>query len=467
MAPSFFRVTAGAALAALLAANCAVKQPPLPAETLAGVLPATTAVPLAWRATTGGAGVVMTDWVGSFGDAQLQALVQEALENSLDLKAAAERLDVAAALVTQARSLLFPQLVVSAGAGLVGRDWTKDRSGIVGDISWELDLWGRVRAQGAAADASRQATEADLLFARQSLAATVATLWYETVATERLRQTAADAATLYAELLRLVRTRQTVGNAGQQEVALALADLDRARQRERAFATSEQHIVRGLEVLVGRYPAGELALAPDLPPLPPPIPEGLPSELLERRPDLVAAERRVAAAFHAIQVAQAARLPRIALTAGGGRSTSELLRLAGVGAGFWRAGFDLLAPIFSGGALAAQVELATAEQKAAVALYGQAALRAFSEVESSLASEQLLREQQEYLEAVLTQDSEALRLGRMRFTAGAIDLLQVLQLQARQLATRFDLIGIRNDRLTNRVALHLALGGGFTPNPAP
>jgi outer membrane protein TolC len=201
--------------------------------------------------------------------------------------------------------------------------------------------------------------------------------------------------------------------------------------------------------------------------VPAPIPEGLPAELLARRPDLVAAERRVAAAFHQIQVAEAARLPRIALTGGGGHSTSELLRLAGVGAGFWTVGLEMLAPIFTGGALQAQVRVATAEQQTALVLYGQAALRAFSEVESSLASEQLLADQQQYLEAVLTQDVEAMRLGRLRYTAGATDLLHVLQLQTRQLHTRFELIGVRNDRLANRVALHLALGGGFTPAPTP
>jgi NodT family efflux transporter outer membrane factor (OMF) lipoprotein len=449
-------VTAGLAVSA-----CAVKQPPPPAAALAGALPTATLIPPAFRAAGGPAGAVVTEWVRSFGDPQLQVLVAEALENNLDLKAAAERVDVAAALVTQARSLLYPQLIASGGAGVVGRNWTKDRSGLVGEISWELDLWGRVRAETAAATAAREAMEADLLFARQSLAATVATIWYQTIATERLRQTAADASTVYGELVRLVRTRHTVGRSNMQDIALALADLDRARQRERAFATSRQQIVRGLEVIVGRYPAGELALAPDLPPLPPPVPEGLPSELLERRPDLLAAERRVAAAFHGIQAAQAARLPRIALTGGGGRSTSELLRLAGVGAGFWRAGLDMLAPIFTGGALAAQVRIATAEQEAALALYGQAALRAFSEVEGTLASERLLTEQQQYLEAVLAQDTEALRLGRLRFTAGATDLLDVLQLQTRQLNTRFELIGVRNDRLATRVALHLALGGGF------
>jgi outer membrane protein TolC len=295
----------------------------------------------------------------------------------------------------------------------------------------------------------------------------VATLWYQTIATERLRVTAAEATTVYEDLLRLVRQRNDVGVVGQQDVALAGADLDRARQRERAFATSEQQIVRGVEVLVGRYPSAELALAPDLPPVPPPVPDGLPSELLERRPDLVAAERRVAAAFHYVQSAEAARLPRLALTGAGGRSTNELVRALNLSAGFWTAGAQLLAPIFTGGALQAEVRIATAEQEAALALYGQAALRAFSEVESSLANEQLLADQQRHLEAVLTQDTDAVRLGRLRYEAGATDLLHVLQMQARQLNTRFDLIAIRTDRVINRIALHLALGGGFEPPPAP
>ena len=450
-------------------ASCAVKQPPPPSTTLQGVLPDTTAVPPEWTASGGAPGVVVTDWVQTFSDPQLEAIVAEGLQNNLDLQAAAARVDVAAALVVQARSLLYPWIGVLAGAGVVGRsgESTRDRSGLVGEITWEIDLWGRVRAQGASADAARQATEADLVYARQSVAALVATLWYQTIATERLRQTAADATEVYEELLRLVQMRNHVGRVGKQDVVLAGADLDRVRRREREFATSAQQIERGLEVVVGRYPAAEVVLAADLPGVPPPVPEGLPSELLERRPDLVAAERRVAAAFHAIQVAKAARLPRIALTGVAGRSTSELLRLANVSPQFWTIAANFLAPIFTGGALKAEVDRATAEQKAAVALYGQTALRAFSEVESTLASEQLLADQQRYLESVLSQDSEALRLGRLRYEMGKTDLLDVLDLQARQLDSRFDLIGIRNDRLANRIALHLALGGGFTVTSTP
>jgi len=448
--------------------GCVVKQPPSPAAALAGVLPATTTVPPEWRATAGVDGNVIEEWLGTFQDAQLQTIVDEGLEHNLDLKAAVARVDGAAALATAARSLLYPQLWASGLAGAVGRDGnTNTQSGLVLNVSWELDVWGRVRAAGAAGDAIKDATAADLLSARQSLAALMATVWYQTIATERLRVTAVSAAAVYEDLLRLVKIRNDIGVVGGQDVALAGADLDRARERERAFAESLQQLTRSLEVLIGRYPAAELALAPSLPPVPAPVPDGLPSELLERRPDLVAAERRVAAAFHSVQAAKAARLPRFTLTGGGGRSSTELLRLIGVGAGFWRAGIELLAPLFLGGALQAQVRVATADQETALALFGQAALRAFSEVESALGSEQLLSDQERYLESVLAQDSEALRLGRLRYQGGATDLLHVLEIQTRVLNTQFALVDIRNERLANRIALHLALGGGFVAAPAP
>jgi outer membrane protein, multidrug efflux system len=446
--------------------GCAVKQPPSPADALAGVLPGTTAVPPEWRATTGTDGAVIAEWLQTFQDTQLEALVDEALRNNLDLIAAVARVDGAAALATAARARLYPHLVANGLAGVAARDGTRDVSGVVADVSWELDLWGRVRAAGASADAMRNATAADALSARQSLAALVATTWYQTIATERLRETALTAMSLYEELLRLVRARNDVGQVGAQDVALAGADLDRARERERAFAASLQEVTRSLEVLLGRYPAAEVKLAPSLPPVPPPIPDGLPSELLERRPDLVAAERRVASAFHAVQSAKAARLPRFALTGSGGLSTGELIRLIGASTSFWNAGIQVFAPLFLGGALQAQVRFATAEQEAALALFGQAALRAFSEVESSLGNEPLMADQQRNLEAVLAQDTEALRLGRLRYETGATDLLHVLQMQTRVLNSQFALVAIRNDRLANRIALHLALGGGFAA-PAP
>ena len=145
--------------------------------------------------------------------------------------------------------------------------------------------------------------------------------------------------------------------------------------------------VRALELLLGRYPAAQLEAPGALPPMPPPIPAGLPSELLERRPDVIAAERRVAAAFNRTGEAQAARLPRISLTASVNSISSELFVLQERDNPVWSVGASLLAPIYQGGALKAQVEIRTAEQKQAVAEYARVALRAFSDVENALAAE--------------------------------------------------------------------------------
>jgi outer membrane protein TolC len=217
---------------------------------------------------------VIAEWLRTFQDAQLDALVDEALRHNLDLIAAAARVDGAAALATAARALLYPQLVATGVSGLAWRDDLRRPSGLALEVSWELDLWGRVRAAGASADAMREATAADGLSARQSVAALVATLWYQTIETDRLRATAVAAISVYEDLLRLVRARNDVGQVGAQDVALAGADLDRARERERSFTASLQQITRSLEILLGRYPAAEVQLAPDLPPVPRRFPPG-------------------------------------------------------------------------------------------------------------------------------------------------------------------------------------------------
>ena len=133
--------------------GCAVKQPPSPADALAGVLPGTTAVPPEWRSTTGLAGAVIADWLQTFQDKQLETIVDEALRNNLDLIAASARVDGAAALATGARALLYPHLTATSLAGVSRRDAeSRNHSGLILDVAWELDLWGRVRAAGASAE---------------------------------------------------------------------------------------------------------------------------------------------------------------------------------------------------------------------------------------------------------------------------------------------------------------------------
>ena len=180
---------------------------------------------------------------------------------------------------------------------------------------------------------------------------------------------------------------------------------------------------------------------------------------------MLAAERAVAAQYYTIQSAEAARLPRISLTAGAGTNSSELGDLLSLGGDFWSAGANFVAPIFTGGALEAQVDVESAQYQEAMANYGLAALRAFSEVEQGLSSETLLREQETYLREVVKESSEALRVATAQFNVGKVDLLSVLQQQGQLVSARGNLLSIRDSRLQQRIDLHLAVGGSFELTP--
>jgi hypothetical protein len=219
--------------------------------------------------------------------------------------------------------------------------------------------------------------------------------------------------------------------------------------------------VRALELLLGRYPAAELTAPEVLPPMPAPVPAGLPSELLERRPDIIAAERRVAAAFNRVGEAQAARLPRISLTAGVSSISSELFVLQERDNPMWSAGATLLAPIYEGGSLKAQVEIRDAEQRQALAEYGRLALRAFDDVESALATEFAAREREAILARAVTQWERAVGLAQTAYKVGSLDLRPVQQQQLAMYAARSALLRMQSEQRIQRVNVHLALGGGF------
>jgi len=218
---------------------------------------------------------------------------------------------------------------------------------------------------------------------------------------------------------------------------------------------------------VGRYPSAELAARRDLPSLPGAVPAGLPLQMLERRPDMVAAERRVAAAFNRVGEAKAARLPRIVLKANVAALASEILQLkedfenptGGLGG-------TLLAPIYQGGQLKAQVKLRTFEQKEAVAQYARLALRALGDVENALAAGQSLAERETMLRQILTDQQRVLELTRIRYRVGSDDLRAVQQQDLSVYAARIALLRIQSEQLSQRANLHLALGGSFETPPA-
>ena len=459
-------------LVLLILSACSVQQPPEIQDTTRDALPETTEVPAEFEqagdyaaAAAAAAGEVKDGWIKTFGDPGLEAIVLEAIDNNLNLRAAVARVDAAAGFATQAGAQLKPAIGLGGQAagreGFSSGDPALTSTGAALNMSWELDLWGRVRSQAQAGEAAFEATQYQLEWAYQSIAAQTAKTWFLLTEARLQEEQAEEALALYERTFELVEAKLEVGQVTRKELAQARANVSRGQATLRQVRGARQQAARGLEVLVGRYPAAEVEGASDLVATPPAIPIGLPSQLLERRPDLRAAERAVAAEFLQIQTAKAARLPRIALTAGVGTSSNELNDLISLGGDYWSLGANFVAPLYAGGALAAQVDIETAQQEAALANYGLAALKAFGEVEQGLANETLLREREEFLRAAEEDSSEALRISQAQFDVGKIDLLSVLQQQGQVIAARVDLLNIRDQRLQQRVDLHLAVGGSF------
>ena len=450
-----------ATLAAALLAACALKAPPERDEVRGQALP-NLAVPAQWAQAGGAAGAVSSGWLADFNDPGLDALVREAIANNPDLRAAAARIEQAAAYVKAAGATLYPQvnLVARGGGTLSG-----DSSGLEGlglFANWELDVWGRVRAGREAAQLQYLSAAFDAEYARQSIAAMVAKSWF--LATEaRLQKGAAQDMVRSAEsLVALALDRQRIGKGDDYDVALARANLQSTRDAVQQFDLAIRQSLRALETLLGRYPAAALKVPAQLAAQPGAVPMGMPSELLERRPDVVAAERRVAFAFYRGEEAKAARLPRISLTAAVSSISSELFVLKDRDNPVWSAGAGLVAPLFTGGALQAQVEIRTAEQKLAVAEYGRIGARAFGEVEGALSTSFTLAERAAILAQSVAENERALELANVRYRVGSGDLRAVQQQQLAVYAARTGLLRVQSEQLVQRVNLHLALGGGWS-----
>lgn len=447
-------------------------------------------VPETWSASGGTAGRELpppggpgAPWWTAFDDPALDAFVREALEQNRDLAAALARLEAAQARARIAGAPLWPEVgAATTGArrrqnfigfpfpegdptGDPGSDErvlssTTTAWGVSLDVSWEVDLWGRLRAGRSAADAEYAAAEIDLAGAALSLAGQTAKAYF--TAAEATAQAALARETLESRQRteELVRRRYEVGLRSSLDLRLALSN------RALAEATLEQRRaaadlgVRQLEVLVNRYPAAELDPATAPPPLAP-IPAFLPSELVARRPDLAAAEQRLSAAGYRVNEARAALYPRLALTGSAGRSSEELEDLLDHDFTVWSLVGNLLQPVFQGGRLRAHVDLAEAGFEEATARYASQVLGAFAEVETALAADSFLAAQVAALETAARQSREAEELALDRYRLGLADFLSVLEAQRQAAEAESGLLAARRQRLVRRVDLHLALGGGF------
>ena len=415
-------------------------------------------------------------WWRTFGDEKLDSVVAEALATNYDLAIAAARLEQASADAKVAAADLYPQVRANlSGArrkqnfigfpipGSEGRVLlsTSTNLGFSIEASWEIDLWGRLSAQARASLASYQASAADVDGARLSIAGRTVKAWFAAAeAVEQLRLAEATLAS-FQESTNQVRQRYQAGIRPSLDYRLSLANL--AAAKANLFNRQQQLDLakRQLEVLLGRYPGAEIQTPAALGAMPPEIPPGLPAELVARRPDLAAAERRLAASGELVSLSRRARYPRISLTTTAGTATAALTSLLDGNFGVWSLVGNLVQPIFEGGRIRANIERAEASEDEGLAVYINAVLTAYLEVERALAAEVFLADRETALAEASGQSTAAERLADDRYRSGLEDYVTVLESQRRSFDAESALISVRRVRLDNRVDLYLSLGGEF------
>jgi NodT family efflux transporter outer membrane factor (OMF) lipoprotein len=491
------RILLGTA-ACLVFSSCVLKQPPFGAD----IMPESARRQI--RGSWAGphrSGTVVPNWILTFHDPELIALVTDAVERNPDLKAAAARVEASRAAVRIAASSLYPRIAMKGlgerqgqhlsgdvGQGINPPDFgssgtensggssidtsTEDTSkrwvyGIAAGAAWEADVWGRIRSKKAAAKAESQALEADYEFARQSLAAAVARAYFTTIEAAQQEANAQATLSLYEQYSKLTDIKKQQGYASDFDVAQVNA---RTASAQDALYTAQQaraQTIRAIEIVTSHYPSGRFDVRRSFPGQPRAVPAGLPAQILERRPDLIASERRFAGAFHRVHEARTARLPRFVLSAGSGLGTAQLDGVGTLDAVLWTFAAGVTQPIFFGGELQAAVDLRTAEQKAAAASYVGSALHAFGEVEDALANDYYLRQREGALGDAVSNSGQAVNLGGKQFEQGQIDMFTILRLTQENLAAKIQLTQIQASRLRERVNLYLSLGGDFAGTGAP
>ncbi|WP_244788317.1 efflux transporter outer membrane subunit [Cupriavidus pauculus] len=437
-----------------------------------------------WKLATPAEGARRGAWWTLFGDAELDRLISAADSANQDLAAAAARLRQARALVGVAEADLYPQLSVgldpsraqtSAAANLLPDGTPVPPQTVLrarAFASYELDLFGRVASSTAAARADGQAAEELFRTVQLALQADVAQAYFALRTLDSEHALLDATIVLRTDALKLLQRRFDAGETTDLDPARAEAELGTARAElaavERRRATQEH----ALAVLTGLPPAG-FALAPrplDLAQVA--VPAGLPSELLERRPDIAQAERMMASANARIGVAKAAFFPRISLTGLLGVESGDLSNLFKWSSRVWMlgplAGSAIAAPLFDGGRNSANLAASRAQHEESAARYRQTVLVAFREVEDSLADTRWLSQQARALDAVIAAARRAQRISRSRYEGGAVDYLTVIDADRTVLQAQREASQVAGLRAAATVSLVRSLGGGWgSPHPAP
>jgi len=409
-------------------------------------------------------------WIKDFNDPILERLIREAQVNNQNLKASAARVEVAIARARIAGADLYPEVTGSLDARRhrsnsesnndVNSNYTTNL-GLGVDVSWEIDLWGRLSSRASAATLEFEVSQAEWQAAQLSLAAGVARSWFNLAEAQLQLKLVEQRLNNLSDNLSTIEEDFKLGLRGALDVYLARADVAAEHARIASRSATVHDAKRTLEVLLGRYPKGLIKSVNDLTPLTSPIPSGLPSELLIRRPDLIASQKQLEASDQRVAAAHADRFPRLSLTGNLGTRSDDLSNLISSDYLVWSVFSGLTAPLFDAGRLEAEEERSRANAKIAEDNYNQALLTAFKEVETGLRNEHLLKEQESALKQAVEESIAAEDLAFEQYQSGLLDFITVLESQRRSFGAQSTEIEIRNQRLQNRINLYLALGGAF------
>lgn len=411
--------------------------------------------------------------------------VLDGLEKQIDISNQTLKADEAAfrqseALATAARAGLFPTLTAntqaqrsrgggggSTGAGLGGRGGISNSFELTANASWTLDIWGSVRRAVEAAEATAQASAGTLAGARLSAQGTLASDYMQLRVADELKRLLDRAVTAYSESVRITRNQLKSGTASQSDVAQAQAQLDQTRAQSIAVGVSRAQFEHAIAVLIGKPPA-DFSIAPVNDVLAvPQIPPGVPSELLERRPDIAVAERQMASQNAEIGVAEAAFFPTITLSADYGGAASKIGALFNPASRIWAFGSAAAQTLFDGGAHQASLAAQRAGFDQTVANYRQAVLAAFQAVEDELAALRILAQQAQAAASATAAAREAARVINNQYLAGTQAYTAVIVAEQTALADAEAQLTVRQSQLVASVALIQALGGGWNAAQLP
>ena len=467
------------AVALIVLAGC-VPKPPDYNETLL-----TVEAPGGWQSTGARMGGPDSDWIETFKDRRLERLVKEVEENNYDIQIAAARMEQAKAEAVIAGARIYP--VVRAGfdgqrqqQSFIGLPFLNPASGSVdtaGDgglaktlynnfgvslnIDWEIDLWGRIRASQSAAIAEWQAADAEQGGLKTSLSAQTAKVWFAIQEADQQLELALQTLDSFRESERTISDGFELANLPASQLKLAMSETASAEALVEERRGQKKLAIRQLQILLGKYPSGNIESPGKFASLPETPPAGLPSDLIHRRADMIAAERRAAAADKRIREAELALLPQISLTGSGGTASETLRNSINPDNVIWSIAGSIGQTLLAGGEIKANVSKREAIAKESIANYQRTALTAFTEVENALTAEDLLRRREGALQRAETYLADAYQRSMDEYKDGVGDILTILTTQKNLLQAKSQVISIQRLRLENRIDLHLALGGGF------